>query len=184
MPMDKVVSFDSSALCRASLWSSCQPFLSTPDCTYTAWAADRENKTQRGLFAYPAQSNFTGVRHPLSWVTRAQRRGYDVLLDAAAYLPTARLDMSIIKPEFLIVSWYKLFGFPTGVGCLVVKREVLSRLTRPWFSGGTIQAVTVGVPWHLMARGAEGFEDGSKLSRHSRYHVRPGVDQRRWVAGY
>jgi len=36
----------------------------------------------KGLFAYPAQSNFSGVRHPLSWVSMAQRHGYDVLLDA------------------------------------------------------------------------------------------------------
>jgi len=27
---------------------------------------------QRGLFAYPAQSNFSGVQHPLEWVERAQ----------------------------------------------------------------------------------------------------------------
>lgn len=31
---------------------------------------------QRSLFAYPAQSNFSGVRHPLSWVGLAQERGY------------------------------------------------------------------------------------------------------------
>jgi hypothetical protein len=35
-------------------------------------------------FAYPAQSNFSGVQHPLAWVDRAHAAGYDVLLDAAA----------------------------------------------------------------------------------------------------
>src|SRR5271166_4444868 len=44
----------------------------------------------RGLFAYPAQSNFSGVRHPLAWVDHAQAAGYDVLLDAAAFAPTSR----------------------------------------------------------------------------------------------
>ncbi len=29
------------------------------------------------LFAYPAQSNFSGVRHPLEWVARARERGGD-----------------------------------------------------------------------------------------------------------
>ncbi|KAK4196782.1 pyridoxal phosphate-dependent transferase [Triangularia verruculosa] len=133
----------------------------TSKCTSAPPAADPEKNSNMGLFAYPAQSNFTGVRHPLSWVSLAQDQGYDVLLDAAAYLPTASLDMSVIKPEFLIISWYKILGFPTGVGCLVVKKKVLTRLERPWFSGGTIQAATVGVPWHLMAKGSEGFEDGT-----------------------
>jgi selenocysteine lyase/cysteine desulfurase len=114
-----------------------------------------------GLFAYPAQSNFTGVRHPLSWVSLAQKLGYDVLLDAAAYLPTAMLDLSAVQPEFVIVSWYKLFGYPTGVGCLIARRDALARLTRPWFSGGTIHAASVGMWWHAMATDENAFEDGT-----------------------
>ncbi|MFI7680698.1 aminotransferase class V-fold PLP-dependent enzyme [Actinophytocola sp. NPDC049390] len=117
--------------------------------------------TGRGLFAYPAQSNFSGVRHPLSWIHLAQDRGYDVLLDAAAYLPTGVLDLSAVRPEFVLVSWYKLFGYPTGVGCLVARRDALARLRRPWFSGGTIQAVSVGMPWHTMASDESAFEDGT-----------------------
>lgn len=117
--------------------------------------------SRRGLFAYPAQSNFTGVRHPLSWVGLAQKHGYDVLLDAAAYLPTGTLNLSIVQPEFMIVSWYKLFGYPTGVGCLVARRSALARLSRPWFSGGTIKAVGVTMPWHKMASDESAFEDGT-----------------------
>lgn len=115
----------------------------------------------RGLFAYPAQSNFSGVRHPLDWIARAQDRGYDVLLDAAAYLPTSLLDLGVVRPEFVLVSWYKLFGYPTGVGCLIARRDALARLRRPWFSGGTIQAVSVGMPWHTMAPDEVAFEDGT-----------------------
>ncbi|KAK3947429.1 pyridoxal phosphate-dependent transferase [Pseudoneurospora amorphoporcata] len=123
----------------------------------------QESEHRNGLFAYPAQSNFTGVRHPLHWVPLAQSRGYDVLLDAAAYLPTSRLDLSgDVKPEFIIVSWYKLFGYPTGVGSLIVKRSALAKLRRPWFSGGTVKAVTVGVKWHQLSdRLEEAFEDGT-----------------------
>lgn len=115
----------------------------------------------RGLFAYPAQSNFSGVRHPLDWIPLAQDAGYDVLLDAAAYLPTGVLDLSVVRPEFVLVSWYKLFGYPTGVGCLIARRPALARLRRPWFSGGTIQAVSVGLPWHTMAPDEAAFEDGT-----------------------
>ncbi len=134
---------------------------------------------RRGLFAFPAQSNFSGVRHPLSWVSWAQEQGYDVLLDAAAYLPTSTLDLSIVQPEFLIVSWYKLFGYPTGVGCLVARRSALARLSRPWFSGGTIKAVAVSIPWHEMALDESAFEDGT-LNFLSIPDVIFGLD---WVAG-
>lgn len=115
----------------------------------------------RGLFAYPAQSNFSGVHHPLAWVEMAHEYGYDVLLDAAAYIPTNRLDLSAVKPDFVPLSWYKLFGHPTGVGCLVARRQALARLRRPWFAGGTIQAVSVQGNWFRFAPDETKFEDGT-----------------------
>ena len=36
------------------------------------------------LFAYPAQSNFSSVQHPLEWIERAHQAGWDVLLDAGS----------------------------------------------------------------------------------------------------
>ena len=53
------------------------------------------------LFAYPAQSNYSGVRHPLAWIDDAQRRGWDVLLDAAALVPATPLDLSRWHPDFV-----------------------------------------------------------------------------------
>jgi selenocysteine lyase/cysteine desulfurase len=88
-------------------------------------AIGRGHGSQASLLAYPAQSNFSGVRHPLAWVARAQASGYDVLLDAPAYVPTSRLDLSLVQPEFVAISWYKMFGFPTGVGCLLARHEAL-----------------------------------------------------------
>lgn len=116
---------------------------------------------RRGLFAFPAQSNFTGVQHPLSWVDVAHRAGYDVLLDVAAFLPTNRLDLSVVKPDFVPISWYKVMGYPTGLGCLVARRSALARLRRPWFAGGTITAVSVGTEWHELATDETAFEDGT-----------------------
>jgi selenocysteine lyase/cysteine desulfurase len=116
---------------------------------------------RRGLFAYPAQSNFSGVQHPLGWVRLAQEAGYDVLLDAAAYVPANRLDLSAVRPEFVAVSWYKVFGYPTGVGALLVRRDAMPRLRRPWFSGGTIWGVSVQGGWHRMLDDEGAFEDGT-----------------------
>ena len=113
------------------------------------------------LFAYPAQSNFSGVRHPFEWIEQAQAHGWDVLLDAAAYVPTSRLDLSRWHPDFVALSFYKMFGWPTGVGCLLARRDALAKLERPWFSGGTIVAAFVQREWYQSAPGAAHFEDGT-----------------------
>ena len=118
-------------------------------------------RRRRGLFVFPAQSNFTGVQHPLSWVELGHSRGYDVLLDAAAYVPANRLDLSQVRPDFVPVSWYKVFGYPTGTGCLIARKEALGRLRRPWFSGGTIWAASVQGNWHKLAEDESAFEDGT-----------------------
>jgi molybdenum cofactor sulfurtransferase len=113
------------------------------------------------LFAYPAQSNFSGVQHPLAWIEEAHDHGWDVLLDAAAYVPSNRLDLAHHHPDFVAMSFYKMFGWPTGVGCLLARREALAKLERPWFSGGTIVAAFVQREWYQSAPGAAHFEDGT-----------------------
>jgi selenocysteine lyase/cysteine desulfurase len=113
------------------------------------------------LFAYPAQSNFSGVQHPLEWIANAQARGWDVLLDAAAFVPTNRLDLGRWHPDFVALSFYKMFGYPTGVGALIARKEALARLHRPWFAGGTINVASVQADRFVPAPGAAGFEDGT-----------------------
>lgn len=51
-------------------------------------------------------------------------------MDAAAYVPTNKLDLSIYKPDFVPISFYKLFGWPTGIGALIVKNEHLPLLAK------------------------------------------------------
>jgi selenocysteine lyase/cysteine desulfurase len=114
-----------------------------------------------GLFAFPAQSNFSGVQHSLSLVDAAREAGYDVLLDAAAFVPTSPLDLSRAPADFVAVSFYKMFGLPTGVGALIARRESLARLRRPWFAGGTVEYVSVTGRKHRLRQGAEAFEDGT-----------------------
>jgi selenocysteine lyase/cysteine desulfurase len=113
------------------------------------------------LFAFPAQSNFTGVKHSLDLVAQAGARGWDVLLDAAAFVPANRLDLRQVRPDFVCVSFYKMFGYPTGVGCLLVRNDALTKLHRPWFAGGTVNFATVGGVRHLLSPGEAGFEDGT-----------------------
>lgn len=122
----------------------------------------RTNPNSHNLLGYPAQSNFTGVQHSLEWIAEAQAAGWDVLLDCAAFAPTNRLDLSVWKPDFVPLSFYKMFGYPTGVGCLLAKKTALRKLQRPWFAGGTITITSVqGEGWHFLIDGEPGFEDGT-----------------------
>jgi selenocysteine lyase/cysteine desulfurase len=113
------------------------------------------------LFAFPAQSNFSGVRHRLELIERARSHGFHVLLDAAAFLPTAPLRLNEVHPDFVCLSFYKMFGFPTGVGTLVARREALAMLDRPWFAGGTVEWVSTQSGTHALRSGAQAFEDGT-----------------------
>lgn len=119
------------------------------------------DQSKHNLFAYPAQSNFSGVKHPLDWIEEAHRQGYDVLLDAAAYVPTSVLDLEKVRPDYVAISFYKMFGFPTGVGALIAKHEALDNLRRPWFGGGTVRFVSAQNRLHLLKQSSEAFEDGT-----------------------
>jgi molybdenum cofactor sulfurtransferase len=139
--------------------------LSTPELRLNrariASLLDHADRAQNNLFAYPAQSNFSGVKHPLDLVAEAQSKGWDVLLDAAAFVPTNRLDLGAVRPDFVTVSFYKMFGYPTGVGVLLARRPALAKLRRPWFGGGTVNFVSVQARTHELASNEAAFEDGT-----------------------
>jgi molybdenum cofactor sulfurtransferase len=137
------------------------PDLRVPDHAMEAALGATPEGARHRLFAFPAQSNFSGVQHPLAWVGRAQAHGYDVLMDAAAFVPTNRLDLSRVKPEFVALSFYKMLGYPTGVGALIARHDALLRLKRPWFAGGTIDVVSVQADQFRRAAAPAGFEDGT-----------------------
>ena len=146
-----------------------------PDLRVDEAALERELARPRrqghNLFAYPAQSNFSGVQHPLSWIARARSLGWDVLLDAAAFVPSNRLDLGAIHPDFVTLSFYKMFGYPTGVGALLARRAALAKLHRPWFAGGTITVASVQADLHTLAEGEAAFEDGTL-----NYTILPAVE--------
>jgi selenocysteine lyase/cysteine desulfurase len=118
---------------------------------------DKAKPGGANLFAYPAQSNFSGVQHSLDWINLAHEKGWDVLLDVAAFVPTNPLDLSLVKADFISLSFYKIFG----VGALIAKRSALAKLKRPWFAGGTITVASVQGDKYFLHVGPEGFEDGT-----------------------
>jgi len=139
--------------------------IALPDMRVDASGLSRElalpSKNGPNLFAYPAQSNFSSVQHPLEWIEQAHTHGWDVLLDAAAFVPTSLLDLGTVKPDFVPISFYKMFGYPTGLGALIARKSALAKLHRPWFAGGTITVASVQGDKYYMAEGASAFEDGT-----------------------
>ncbi|KAH7883345.1 pyridoxal phosphate-dependent transferase [Phlebopus sp. FC_14] len=114
------------------------------------------------LFALTGQSNISNAKNPLSILNYATSLGYHTLLDAAALAPTSAISLSDTPVDAMAVSFYKMFGYPTGVGALVVKESFLELLERPWFAGGTVDVVQV--PGAIVTRSPklhERFEDGT-----------------------
>ncbi|GAA6053648.1 hypothetical protein JCM3770_001679 [Rhodotorula araucariae] len=78
-----------------------------------------------------------------------------VLVDAAAYSSTSVLDLGGLTdcdaPDFVVASVYKIFGFPTSLGILIVRRASSHFLLRPsapsYFGGGTLASLSLSAPF-------------------------------------
>ncbi|KAG6918885.1 hypothetical protein DXG01_010949 [Tephrocybe rancida] len=122
----------------------------------------RSRELAPSLFALTGQSNISNSKNPLSMIEYAESLGYYTLLDAAALAPTSSFSLKEHSVDAMAVSFYKMFGFPTGVGALIVKKSFLAQLKRPWFAGGTVDVVQV--PGTIVTRAHEPheqFEDGT-----------------------
>lgn len=109
------------------------------------------------LFAYSAQSHMDGRRYPLSWPRELKEHSNGksaplfALLDAASFSATSQLDLSSsdFAADFVVLSLYKIFGFP-DLGALIVRRPaeyIFDR--RHYFGGGTVDLVTCKKEqWH------------------------------------
>ena len=114
------------------------------------------------LFAYPAQSNFSGVKHPLEWIARPRSGGWDVLVDCAAFVPTNRArPVGRGSPTSSRSPSTRCSATRPGIGALLARREALERLHRPWFSGGTVVAANVQGDMVVPLSGHALFEDGT-----------------------
>jgi molybdenum cofactor sulfurtransferase len=94
------------------------------------------------LFVVTGQSNITGIRPSLSILADAKDAGFATLIDAAALASSTRISLQQLpSADAMAVSFYKMFGYPTGVGALIAKKSFLEKLSRTWFSGGSVDFV-------------------------------------------
>ncbi|NXV47308.1 MOCOS sulfurase, partial [Uria aalge] len=133
--------------------------------------AEEQNCTTPHLFSYPAQSNFSGTKYPLSWIQDIKSGKlcpikipgkWFVLLDAASYVSSSPLDLGVHQADFIPISFYKIFGFPTGLGALLVNNRIAPLLRKTYFGGGTAAAYLAGDDFYFPRKSiAERFEDGT-----------------------
>ncbi|CAK9261500.1 unnamed protein product [Sphagnum jensenii] len=91
----------------------------------------KKEQQAKGLFVFPVQSRLTGAKYSHQWMSQAQANKWHVLLDASALGPKDMdsLGLSLFRPEFIITSFYKVFGAdPTGFGCLFIKNSAIPSL--------------------------------------------------------
>lgn len=128
--------------------------------------------TSSRLIGMPLQCNATGRKFDMETICKTKSTSHAtrtyLLLDAAAYLSAHQtLDLSQIPyetaPDYIAFSFYKIFGFPTGLGGLVVKRSAIEALSqKTYFGGGTVDAITPRASWRVPRKDfAARMEDGT-----------------------
>ncbi|XP_011177349.2 molybdenum cofactor sulfurase 3 [Zeugodacus cucurbitae] len=146
-------------------------------------SANAKNELKcNSLVAYSAQCNFSGYKMPLDTIEAIQKYGlvehgtqisdkakvaaadsnYYICLDTASYVATNFLDLRKYKPDFCCISFYKMFGFPTGVGALLVSKRGQSVLHKSYYGGGTVNIAMTRQNFHeKRANFTTRFEDGT-----------------------
>ena len=120
------------------------------------------------LIVFPAQCNFNGYKYPLNLIDSIHNNSLNkhtnwyVCLDAASFVSTNYLDLQQYKPDFVCLSFYKIFGYPTGVGALLVRKSAEQVLQKKYYGGGTVKIALSTLNWHRKRdRVFEKFEDGT-----------------------
>ena len=138
------------------------------------------------LLAYPGQSNMSGRRLMNAWPRNCRQRNDSkgsqiyTLFDAAALATTVPIDFSDASdaPDFTVMSFYKIFGFP-DIGALIVRNaSAAPLLRRKYFSGGTVERGACGKEqWHIKKQNSlhEQLEDGT-LPIHSIVALDQAID--------
>ena len=114
------------------------------------------------LFAFPAMCNFSGKKYSLKWISQVKQRllvkkshwchwcHWFVLLDASAFVSTSPLDLASCPADYIPISFYKMFGFPTGLGALILKNSSSYLLQKCYYGGGTVQATITDERFHIL----------------------------------
>ena len=82
-------------------------------------------------------SNVLGVRNPIEDIVEMSHSvGSRVLIDCAQGAPHETIDFDSLGADFVAISAHKMAG-PTGIGCILVKRDAMAEMG-PFMTGGSM----------------------------------------------
>ena len=82
-------------------------------------------------------SNVLGVRNPVEKIIeKSHTAGARVLIDCAQGAPHERIDFDSLGADFVAISAHKMAG-PTGIGCILVRRDAMEEMV-PFMTGGSM----------------------------------------------
>ncbi|CDK27975.1 unnamed protein product [Kuraishia capsulata CBS 1993] len=145
------------------------------------------------LISWSGQSNLSGERFPIGeWNsrfkeigTKSSRTAY-TLLDASALCTTCppSLSDSETAPDFMCLSFYKMFGMP-DIGALVFKKSSALECFRgrKYFGGGTTEVVAPDQAFHVKKPALfDSLHDGT-LPVHSLVQLDTAIDVHKSMYG-
>ncbi len=103
---------------------------------------ETSDRMVHNLIAVPGECNMSGAKlqlltfanfvESLNAISKVNR--FYWLLDAAKLAGSSGVDLSALdhaqRPHFVALSYYKIFGYPTGLGALIVKRDIMHILKK------------------------------------------------------
>jgi len=163
---------------------------------YDATNISQKNKKSQAmsnnLFAYPAQSNFNGIKYPQKWIKDVHNGVLNnklgltnvennlVLLDIASLVSTSAFKFTESEADFACVSFYKTFGFPTGLGALFVSHRVIKKLQltsiKSFFGGGSVDAYLPQIDFYKPSSNFTSVFERGTSNFHGILGLKHGID--------
>lgn len=63
---------------------------------------------------------------------------------------TTPLDFGFARPDLVVLSFYKIFGFPTALGALLIRKDSCSLLQKTYFGGGAVKTLVFDEDWAVL----------------------------------
>lgn len=113
-----------------------------------------------GIVVVHGVNNTLGTSPPLKEIVKtAHDNGALVVVDGAQGVPHTTTDFKGMNIDFLAFSGHKMLG-PTGIGCLIAKKDLMRKMKPFIIGGGTIEQVKLKPDSVKYLEGPHRFEGG------------------------
>ena len=118
------------------------------------------------LVVIPMECNFSGrvaeVKRIVDCV-KAISDQYYVCVDVAKYAAFNKIELEEIGADFAVGSFYKIFGSPTGLGFLFLRKSAVEAVINPrHYGGGGVSAILPNEDFTVLRKNVEEvFEPGT-----------------------